>query len=965
MVRKSKLPPVPLGLQRVLNELQRHVSALSSSAVKSFMDLYTGKISPSEPETKICQGNSIKAILDSSYDPLSRAKALVHLIDRLVQSVDSAKKKWEEFERSDEATAKFEEWKKRHLITCMEASLLLKEALDKDIFPLEQREVKIPKEERVRGGPKHKVVEKKSAEQKAAEKMVQTFIGWNLDTIFTAELPEFGSEDIPNVALFQQLTGGIPVAPIADSIMPFKLLEWQERMFAALRARKNVVVSAPTSSGKTMVALGYIVAFLKMEAKSKLVYVVPNNVLAMEVSAILNKYQDGMVSTILDKSSDRRTDERVIVCTPSGAINSGFIHSEMPENSLLVVDEVHTIANVGGSMTERILRKFSSVQTLLLSATMTEETVEALVETLENRLPTERINERTQFIVPQDMIPRMVDGQFKLIPSNPLGGVTLEELKDPNLDIAMTPRDVNSLFIRIVKVFGMTNVPEYLAPVRFFCLHSTKPSPTTRSLKEAMADEDEDAEGVVNRLSMEDIREWQKHLLAFLNNPPESMKGDDWEEKVEKILASYRMSLTDEDTLEYSPDALYDVIMALKEADMFPALCFNKNLYGAIRSAQQLMRLLATIGEIKGTGKEDRAKKSKVRVLEKLISSLEKAKGNGRELRERRRQMEEELANEVHGEMLAVPPDQCLSKNGGIYPETFTTIVEMLKRWNKKFTQSHSLAQMLLHGIGVLSGDMPLELQMQIRQLYQAGTIALLFTTSDCAYGINTPTKTVILGPGLTAADMSQMGGRAGRKGLGFEAMVVKFRCGVEEAKQHLRPLVGEQIEVFGPAEDMSGWFTRASRRDCDVDDPTFYDAAYLMLGMGACIAPSILENALAATVGESNREIKILLSLLPSIPQNKPCSQKEGWSYRLPEDVCRIYEQKGVNAYPNATVYDWLMNQQDKLTEREKEELVENAKSWSYLVYLLKDHFRESDLYDKIQTKILERVISTSTSLD
>ena len=159
--------------------------------------------------------------------------------------------------------------------------------------------------------------------------------------------------------------------------------------------------------------------------------------------------------------------------------------------------------------------------------------------------------------------------------------------------------------------------------------------------------------------------------------------------------------------------------------------------------------------------------------------------------------MELELERKKHSEMIAVEPERCLSNDGGISPESFKEFVEMLKRWNKNFTQSHYLAQMVLYGIGVLSGDMPLELQVYIRQLFSSGVIALLLTTSDCGYGINTPTRTVVLSSGLTEANRRQMKGRAGRKGLGYKAYAVSFRCDVAEARQHLTSLEGKRVELF------------------------------------------------------------------------------------------------------------------------------------------------------------------------
>jgi superfamily II RNA helicase len=138
---------------------------------------------------------------------------------------------------------KFEGWCEDHLKTCIEGCLLLKEALDNGVFS---------------GGGK------KIKEEKVARKMVDFFLGWRENgAIMSEKLGEFNVEkEIVNIALFQQLCGGIPIAPIADSIMPFCMLEWQKNMFMALRKRANVIVSAPTSSGKTMIALGYIIAFL-------------------------------------------------------------------------------------------------------------------------------------------------------------------------------------------------------------------------------------------------------------------------------------------------------------------------------------------------------------------------------------------------------------------------------------------------------------------------------------------------------------------------------------------------------------------------------------------------------------------------------------------------------------------------------------------------------------------------------
>ena len=243
-------------------------------------------------------------------------------------------------------------------------------------------------------------------------------------------------------------------------------------------------------------------------------------------------------------------------------------------------------------------------------------------------------------MVSQDMVLRDVNGNLSLVPMNPIGAVKLEEMRDSDLDLSLTPRDVLSIFVRMVKVLGVSNVPEYLAPVRFFCLHRGKIPEKKRSLGEIMDEEEED-EGIVRRLSMADISGWQRALLDFLVNPGEMFEVEGREKMVEKILSSYRMSLTDEMTVAFSPEAAFKVVEELKEKEMFPALFFFPNLFGAVHMASHLVRFLLK-KEVSGKEKkEEKAKKSKVRTLEKQISSLERAKGNGREMRERRKNLED------------------------------------------------------------------------------------------------------------------------------------------------------------------------------------------------------------------------------------------------------------------------------------------------------------------------------------
>ena len=155
-------------------------------------------------------------------------------------------------------------------------------------------------------------------------------------------------------------------------------------------------------------------------------------------------------------------------------------------------------------------------------------------------------------------------------------------------------------------------------------------------------------------------------------------------------------------------------------------------------------------------------------------------------------------------------------------------------------------------------------------------------------------------------------------------------------------------------------------KKDCDIDKE-FYKRSYLMFGLGAIIAPSILRELIKETNRDSNWNIRIILGLIGCIPQNKPYLVKEEWEYHIPEKVVEIYRENGILDFrPNWFAYQWLMNQKSEFSFMEKEECIGNGKYWSYFVYLLSPIFRKvlgeekgEELYNDIQGVITNSIIN------
>jgi hypothetical protein len=150
--------------------------------------------------------------------------------------------------------------------------------------------------------------------------------------------------------------------------------------------------------------------------------------------------------------------------------------------------------------------------------------------------------------------------------------------------------------------------------------------------------------------------------------------------------------------------------------------------------------------------------------------------------------------------------------------------------------------------------------------------------------------------------------------------------------------------------------------------DNEFYKKSYLLFGLGAILAPSILSELIKSTkTGESNRNIRIILGLIGCIPQNKPYQNKQDWNFTISEKVIEIYEKNGIQNYrPNWFAYQWLMNQKNDFSFSEKEECIKNGKYWSYLFFLLSPIFRKilgenkgDELYSDIQGLITNSIIN------
>jgi len=823
--------------------------------------------------------------------------------------------------------------------------------------------------------------------------------------------------DWTNAIMYMQLLGNIPISPICNQLLPLELLGWQKRMHQAVKESKNVIVCAPPSSGKTWMAIGIIMAKLIEEPKSSIIYIAPNDQIAMEIAALFNKQPDlrNKVGINLDENSFATLEERITVATPFGFENARLADRDVLPNSLLVIDECHSIGDsVIGPTMERALFQLSihrpgvERQTLLLSATMSDETIQKFSQILSRTSrPCEIISEKTRFVVPQSMVLRSNEVGTELVPVNPLGSLTAEDLADKALNISVTPYDAYQIFLRIRAVFK-NSIPANIHPLFAFSF----PVDSTISLAELfeqlkeVPEEEQIITSLAHRLSDEDISIWLKNMIHFLA----SKSGDT---RVQEVLDFFKNSLTDESVCMGNIDSAFDLAHKLKKQERFPAMFFHNSLHHAIEYACGIYDKLSRLPIPSSLAKRENELDKQISELEKRRTKMEARKlGKGEdsaEWKEKIHHLRADIDKLKEEQSKLQVPHSLASAEEVISYDNLIELLELYKLWNPAISEYHPLVQMVPFGLGILSEEMPLDLQVFIRKLYHEGKIVLLMATDSCMYGINTPTRTVVLSNDLSKTQRQQAGGRAGRKNLANDAFIVSFRltnnriqelehmlqadkdnqslldelacCRKDLLQRHcskLEPLEGTTVKYVGeksvPNESL--WISNFEklRFSCDPRSPEqkmceysiFMDKTLFLLGAGSFLTPLILEKALLISKEQTNREIAVLMSLIPSTSFNDLGYNKRDWAYSLPKEVTDLYQSVGMVVEPNYILYSWLMNDSDQISDQQKVILLKYSKVWSYMIHLLKGFFTkcgEIKLYKSIRAKLDKCVLLTACS--
>mmetsp|Transcript_13603 Transcript_13603/g.18673 ORF Transcript_13603/g.18673 Transcript_13603/m.18673 type:complete len:1255 (-) Transcript_13603:141-3905(-) len=572
--------------------------------------------------------------------------------------------------------------------------------------------------------------------------------------------------------------------PLSRYNRQFKLEDWQCAILGAIDERQSAVVCAPTSSGKTLLS-----TYTCKRANGTVLFVLPSEVLVWQIAATYYEFFKGNVTICTDQIifQEITGGAQVYIGTPSAleiAITKarGCAGQEMTKGErefmvldggynqfdYLVLDEVHTLNGPEGDALQRII-KSCNCPCLALSATIGNATqLQSWFQKLRNEhlevlavdVPEEVVLKEhyARFINLQRYVVAESTGRdgkkkHKLTKLHPVAAMTPERLKEsPELisALSMTPTDMIDLWKRMRSIFPSTALEDMDNPDNFF---------------KAKVDES-------NRITLNQTREYETRLKARLTELSQS--HPDLYERLRK--AQLPPPLTAQKDVS---DLLYGVIDQMKQNDVLPVVAFQLDTYGAFNMFKTLLARLESeqVTEFPDYRK-DLIKLAREKAAMRKVAAGKASRENAAEAEEDAKsgftddlQIQEDTTK-PHDKYVLSAAGKRLS-----YGEVEDIIADM-KKSGENVDINHALIRGLRRGMAIYTNEVGFSCyRRQVQMLAQKGRIAVVFSDSALAYGVNMPFRSCLfcgdMGDSLTPLIAQQMQGRAGRRGMDVQGNVI------------------------------------------------------------------------------------------------------------------------------------------------------------------------------------------------
>jgi len=569
-----------------------------------------------------------------------------------------------------------------------------------------------------------------------------------------------------------------------------KLDDWQKEVINIVNKKESCLVKAPTSAGKTWIAMSTGIIH------KKILYICPAKPVAYQVGSHFI-YMGYKVHYLVDNLSHNSFDAKtnIFIGTPNEIENN--LHKIGNHFDYAVFDEIHNLNKTDdGDIYENII-KILNCNFLALSATIGN--IEFLKETFTKIHPLKKIHYveyNKRFINHQRWI------YNKTLESiHPLCSIDKNDLTEKLLEnsLSFTPNDCATLWEVIEEVYDEDDIIEGMSPDEYF---------TENKL-----------------LTLDDCTQYEKFLKKFLIDNSN-------DKKVIEILNKLKIKNINESTK-------YNIIKFLRDCrnkDMFPMITFNTNpevckdifyhIYENLASAEEKeypfhYMILEKKQELYEKYLEDREKfndnikisktskdaqtdkntklenydrKYKQKYIEDVskyylscIHDIDRSEVNKDLKRLQKNNLNKEFNTFTdnpdfsYQDVFKKHDDFCFTMNEPMSGDTIRGIRrEIMKTLGVKISYEHPIFQMLKRGIGLYIENMPDEYKWILQKLLANRQISIVISDRTLCLGIDLPIRTCCLmefdgNNDFTNEDYLQMSGRAGRRGLDNRGNIIFY----------------------------------------------------------------------------------------------------------------------------------------------------------------------------------------------
>jgi len=594
-----------------------------------------------------------------------------------------------------------------------------------------------------------------------------------------------------DIVNFQLTNMSDRLPPLSKYNRTFKLEEWQCQVLSAIDDKRSTIVSAPTSSGKTLLST-YTCA--NIDPSSTVLFVLPSEVLVWQVAATYYQFFEGNVTLCTDSIvfQDQGGKAQVYIGTPRALETAltkarGIAGQEMAGErefmildggfsfAYLVLDEVHTLNGPEGDALQRIIRA-TNCPVLALSATIGNATqlrewfqlvrdehlsIMGSFVIAGNRDEVLGVEHVARFINLQRyvVVKDATSSSTSLQKLHPVAAMTASRLsstQDTSLisALSMTPGDLISLYQKMKEFPGLLCDED--SPDKFFFPQEGE---TSNKEKQISLPQTKLYENKLKEL-----------LIDFATSDPdnyENLRHSFDPPPLEKI-----------DSLDIS-DELYGVVTELKEKKLLPAVAFQLSTFGAFHMFKTLLKSLevaqnAKYPEFRNELRQKAKEKSQMR---KVADG--KAEKTNKKDGEDDAQAGFDEADMSLEDIFQPHPFFVLSPaNSHLSLQEIKGIREAMEKAGEKLDENHALIRGLRRGIAIYTNEVGFACyRRQVQILSQRGKLAVVFSDEALAYGVNMPFRSCVfcgdMGPALTPLIAQQMQGRAGRRGMDVQGNIV------------------------------------------------------------------------------------------------------------------------------------------------------------------------------------------------